>query len=105
MGPEEAFNSGELQSAEWKELERVRVQLFFSSHIFPHSPVLLDPLPPLPHAIPGVAAGGEPGWSWTTARRPHRAPRGRGPGREAAAEAGPGSPAPRPARPQSPNCP
>ena len=39
-GPEEAFHSGELQSAEKHELERVHVQLPSSLHIFPHSPVL-----------------------------------------------------------------
>ena len=105
--PEEAFHSVELQGAEEHELERVHVQLPSSSHIFPHTPVLPDPpillLLPLPHAIPGVTAGGEPGWSWTTARRPHRGPRGGDPAREAALEAGPGSPAPRPARP-TPQC-
>ena len=106
-GPEEAFHSVEFQGAGEHELERVHVQLPSSSHIFSHTPVLPDPpillLPPLPHAIPGVAAGGEPGWSWTTARRPHRGPRGGDPAREAAPEAGPGSPAPRPARP-TPQC-
>ena len=85
----------------------MHVQLPSSSHIFSHTPVLPDPpillLLPLPHAIPGVTAGGEPGWSWTTARRPHRGPRGGDPAREAALEAGPGSPAPRPARP-TPQC-
>ena len=105
-GPEEAFHSVEFQGAEEHELERVHVQLPSSSHIFSHTPVLPVPpillLPPLPHAIPGVAAGGEPGWSWTTTRRPHRGPRGGDPAREAAPEAGPGSPAPRTARPQSP---
>ena len=99
--PNGAFHSGELQGAEKHELERVRVQLPSSSHIFPHTPVLPDPpillLPPLPRAIPGVAAGG------TTARRPHRGPRGGDPAREAAPEAGPGSPAPRPAR-TNPQC-
>ena len=106
MGLEEACHSGELQGAEKHELERVHAQLPSPSHIFPRASVLPDPpilpLPPLPHAILGVAAGGELGWSWTTARRPHRGPRGRNPAREAALEAGPGSPAPRPARPQSP---
>ena len=86
-------------------LERVRVQLpprsptplFRSSHL------------PVPSSCPSFtttpvdAAGKEPGWSWTTARRRHQGPRaGGGPAREAAPEAGPGSPAPRPARRQSP---
>ena len=31
------------------------------------------------YVFPGVAAGGEPGWSWTTVRRPHWGPRGGGP--------------------------
>ena len=46
----------------------------------------------------------EPGWSWTIARRRHQGPRaGGGLAREAALdlEAGPGSPTPWPARPQS----
>ena len=78
-------------------------------------PVLLSfqillPYPPLPSRCPPltttsvVAAGGEPGRSWTAARRPHRGPRAEGdPARGAAPEAGPGSPAPRPARP-NPQC-
>ena len=53
---------------------------FLPPHFFPCPPVLLVPrilvLPPLPYAFPGVAAGGEPGWSWTTVRRPHQGPRG-----------------------------
>ena len=61
-GPEEAFHSVELQGAEEHEPERVHVQLPSSSHISSHTPVLPGPpillLPPLPHAIPGVAAGG-----------------------------------------------
>ena len=84
-GPEEAFHSEELQGAEKHELERVHVQLPSSSQVSPHAPIHPDPtlpLPPLPHAIPGVAAGGEPGWSWATARRPHRGPRGGDPARE-----------------------
>ena len=67
-GFEEAFHSEELQGAEKHELERVHVQLPSSSQVSPHAPIHPDPilpLPPLPHAIPGVAAGGEPGWSWT----------------------------------------
>ena len=78
-GPEEAFHSVEFQGAGEHELERVHVQLPSSSHIFPHTPVLPDPpillLPPLPHAIPGVAAGGDLGWSWTAARLPPSHPR------------------------------
>ena len=99
-GPEEAFHSGESQGAEKHELEHVHVQLPSSSHNFPHTPVLPDPpillLPPSPHAILGVAAGGEPGWSWTTARRPHRGPRGGDPAREAAPARTPHSPMCRP---------
>ena len=75
MGLKEAFHTGEFQGAEKHELERVHVQLPSSSHVFPHPPVLPDhlilALPPLPFAILGVAAGGEPGWPWTTVRRPH----------------------------------
>ena len=92
-------------------LECARVQLPSR----PVLPVLLSlqillPSPPLPYRCPPltttsvVAAGGEPGRSWTAARRPHRGPRpGGDPVREAAPEAGPGSPVPRPARP-NPQC-
>ena len=62
MGSEEAFHSGDFQGAERQELERVRVRLPSSPHVFLHSPVLSDPpilpLPP-PHAIsPGTTRGG-----------------------------------------------
>ena len=66
-----------------------------------HPPFLLSFIPSfLPSfAVTSVdAAGGEPGRSWTAARRPgpHRGPcAGGGLAREAAPEAGPGSPAPR----------
>ena len=86
MGPEaEAFHSVEMQGAErCLGLECARVQL-------PSRPVLpvlsfqiLLPYPPLPSRYPPltttsvVAAVGEPGRSWTAARRPHRGPRAGG---------------------------
>ena len=99
-GPEEAFHSEELQGAEGARAYTNFLPLLLH---------LLLSLPPLPSSsssslcyCPRVAAGGEPGWPWTTARRPHWGPHGGDPAREAAPEAGPGSPAPRPARPQSP---
>ena len=99
-GPEEAFHSEELQGAEGARAYTNFLPLLLH---------LLLSLPPLPSSsssslcyCPRVAAGGEPGWPWTTARRPHWGPRGGDPAREAAPEAGPGSPAPRPARPNPP---
>ena len=59
-------------------LERVRVLCNFL-HVL--QLLLTDPLsspyPPLvlPSLLPVDAAGGGPGWSWTTARRRHQGPR------------------------------
>ena len=107
MGLGEAFHSGELQGADEHKLEHVRVQLPSSSLLSISSCPFRSSYPHRSSStslcLSGAAVGGEPGWSWTTVRRPHRGPRGGGPAREAARapEAGPGSPAPRPARPNT----
>ena len=86
-------------------LERVRVQLSPR----PPTPSSRSPYPPVSSSCPSLttapvgAAGREPDWTWTTARRRHQGPRAGGdPARGAAPEAGPGSPAPRLARLRSP---
>ena len=119
MGFERGISFVELQGIEWSRLRRaslsVRVQFPVHPPSPPSPPFHPDPQYPftsssclgllssllycLVDAVGGDAAGGEPGWSWTAARGPHRGPpggtlRGRPPQRLARALPRPGPHAP-----------